>query len=202
VTLGPKIGEMVIVDTDRPDIALPGITRRFHGFNRNPYLASFRCEGTDLLLVNCHLFYGPSGTSAERRASLERRQLEAYAAARYCDLRRKDKDRHTANIIALGDFNLPRAERGDPIYDALTRRGLHIPPEDSRIPTNVSRDSDYDQLTVVPGLKRHVADMGVFDFDEVLFADIWDPATPGYWRRCAKYYVSDHRPVWMQLRLP
>ena len=51
-------------------------------------------------------------------------------------------------------------------------------------------------------ISGHIANMGVFDFDEVLFSDIWNRATPGYWRRCTKYYESDHRPVWMQLRLP
>ena len=37
VTLGPKIGEIVIVESARDEITLPGISRRFRGFNRNPY---------------------------------------------------------------------------------------------------------------------------------------------------------------------
>jgi hypothetical protein len=43
--------------------------------------------------------------------------------------------------------------------------------------------------------------MGVFDFDKVIFGSIFNAATPGYWRSCTKYYISDHRPLWMQLKL-
>ena len=86
VTLGPKIGELVIVESDRKFISLQGIHRVFHGFNRNPYLASFIVENTNILLANCHLLYGPQRTSAERTESMERRQLEAYAVSRWCDL--------------------------------------------------------------------------------------------------------------------
>lgn len=201
VSLSPKIGEVVIVDSDRKYIRLPGINRVFHGFNRNPYLAGFKIESTDILLTNCHLLYGSQSSSADRKASMERRQLEAYAIARWCDLRRKDKHRWTTNILALGDFNLPHAEPGDPVYEALTKRGLRLPPHTTRIPTNVSASADYDQIAVTPGLKSKVLKMGVFDFDKVIFGSIFNAATPGYWRSCTKYYISDHRPLWMQLKL-
>jgi endonuclease/exonuclease/phosphatase family metal-dependent hydrolase len=201
VSLSPKIGEVVIVEHDRRHVTLPGITRKFHGFNRNPYLAGFSIDNTDILLTNCHLIYGPQGSSTERKASIERRQLEAYAIARWCDLRRSDKHRWTKNILALGDFNLPRAETGDAIHAALTKRGLSLPPHTTRIPTNVSNTADYDQIAVTPGLKSKVKKMGVFDFDAAIFSDIFNAAAPGYWRSCAKYYISDHRPLWMQLEL-
>lgn len=81
-------------------------------------LHSFRVENTDILLANCHLLYGPQSTEAERTSSMERRQLEAYAIARWCDLRRGDTHAWTSNILAVGDFNLPRATVGDPIFDA------------------------------------------------------------------------------------
>jgi hypothetical protein len=42
----------------------------------------------------------------------------------------------------------------------------------------------------------------VFDFDGAIFPNIYDASAPGYWRTCAKYYISDHRPLWMQLSLP
>lgn len=203
VNLSPKIGEVVIVDSDRRYITLPGIEQEFSGFNRNPYMAGFTIEGSDLLLANCHLIYGSQRSSATRKTSMECRQLEAYAIARWCDLRRRDKHRWTSNILALGDFNLPQAEPGDPIFEALTRRGLSLPPHGTRIPipTNVSNSADYDQITVTPGLKKRVLKTGVFDFDRAIFSDIYDAAAPAYWRRCAKYYISDHRPLWMQLKL-
>ncbi len=201
VDLSPKIGEVVIVESDRRYIRLPGIDRDFTGFNRNPYLAGFNIGNSRLLLANCHLLYGPHGSSVDRHASIERRQLEAYAVARWCDLRRGDKHRWTANIVALGDFNLPEAEAGDPIFEALTKRGLRLPPHTTRIPTNVSNSADYDQIAVTPGMKSRVLESGVFDFDGAVFHGIFDASAPAYWRRCTKYYISDHRPLWMQFEL-
>tara|TARA_R110001592_G_scaffold254129_3_gene517455 strand:- start:2783 stop:3766 length:984 start_codon:yes stop_codon:yes gene_type:complete len=201
VTLGPKIGEVAIVDSDRRYVKLPGISRKFTGFNRNPYLASFTVEDTPLLLANCHLLFGPQDSSAARKTSMERRQLEAYAIARWCDLRRGDKHAWTKNILAVGDFNLPEAVPGDPVFEALTDRGLKLPPHSTRIPTNVSNSSDYDQIAVAPGLMTKIVKEGVFDFDGAIFSNIFDDNAPGYWRSCAKYYISDHRPLWMQFTL-
>ena len=202
VTLQPKVGELVIVDSDRKNVKLNGITRKFHGFNRNPFLAGFRIENTNLLLANCHLLYGSMSNSVEKKESLERRQLEAFAISRWCDLRRRDKHAWTKNIIALGDFNIPLAKPGDAIYDALIKRGLRVPPHDTKIPfTNVSNSADYDQIAVTPGLKRKIIDKGVFDFDGQVFSSIYDRDRPSYWRSCAKYYISDHRPLWIQLEL-
>jgi hypothetical protein len=77
VRLSPKIGEVVVVESDRKYITLPGIERDFNGFNRNPYLAGFYVESSQVLLANCHLIYGKQRSSADRQASLECRQLEA-----------------------------------------------------------------------------------------------------------------------------
>ncbi len=202
VKLGEKIGEIVIVDSDRTYITLPGIEAVFSGFNRNPYIASFRIEGIDIVTVNAHLYYGPTGSAAERQLAMEKRQLEAYAIGRWCDLRRDDKHRYSDKILALGDFNLPEKKPGDPVFDALTNRGLRLPEHTSRVPgSNLAGDHEYDQVAFVPGLKNNIVDFNVFDFDGTVFADIWDPAKPGYWRTCVKYYLSDHRPFWAQLRL-
>lgn len=201
IALGPKTGEVVIVDNDRQHIKLPGIDIGFDGFNRNPFLATFGIEEHWLLLANCHLVFGKSGNKAEKTKAIQQRQLEAYAIARWCDLRGDDKHAFTDNIIALGDFNLLRAEPNDPMFQALTKRGLTIPAHQTRIPTNVSNTYDYDQITVTPHLDDRITNMGVFDFDAVIFAHIYDHQKPGYWRKCAKYYISDHRPIWIQLAL-
>lgn len=203
VALGAKVGEVGVTESERDDIKLPGIARAFDGFNRNPYLASFVIEGTTLLLANAHLYYGKTDTAAEEQESIERRQLEAFAIGRWCDLRRNSRSAYTTNILAVGDFNLPERNPGDPIYDALTKRGLQLPPHTTRIPrTNIANSADYDQIAFVPGLKRHIKTMGVFDFDGTIFRDLWNPPATSYWRTCAKYYVSDHRPLWAQLELP
>jgi hypothetical protein len=58
----------------------------------------------------------------------DRRRLETFAVARWADLRRKSPYVSTPNILALGDFNLPKTEPGDPICDELTSRRLQLPP--------------------------------------------------------------------------
>ena len=69
VSLRPKIGELVIVESDRKHVKLPGINRKFNGFNRNPYITGFKIENTDLLLANCHLLYGSQETAVLKKES-------------------------------------------------------------------------------------------------------------------------------------
>ena len=158
VSLGSKIGEVALAETESDEIILPGIDRKFHGFNRNPYIASFTVENTNLVLANAHPFYGDMETAAKRKESIERRQLEAYAIGRWCDLRRESKNAFTRNILALGDFNLPERKPHDPIYDALTRRGLKLPPHTTRIlRTNIAKRRRLrpDRVRAGPEEPRH-----------------------------------------------
>ncbi len=57
-----------------------------------------------------------------------------------------DPHAYTRDILALGDFNLPRAEAGDPIYEELTQRGLRLPEYQTKIGTTIAGDSVYDQV--------------------------------------------------------
>ncbi|NLT05155.1 MAG: endonuclease/exonuclease/phosphatase family protein [Solirubrobacterales bacterium] len=119
VQLLEKVGRLAIPPSQLARIKLPGSTQPFAGFDRGPYLAAFEAGAFRFLLVNVHLFYG--STSA---TDIERRSLEAFAVAYWADRRRKDKHAFTTDIIALGDFNLPRIHPTDPIFKALTSRGL------------------------------------------------------------------------------
>ena len=120
--------------SDQRNVKLDGVDQAFTGFDRHPMITAFNVRGFHLGLVNAHLYFGPQDTSAQRRKSMQRRQLEAYAVARWCDLRRKDKDRYVDHFVALGDFNLPKwGDANDPIRRALTRRGLRHPGHSSRI---------------------------------------------------------------------
>ena len=58
---------------------------------------------------------------------MDRRTLETLAVARWTDLRRKSRHAFTTDVI-VGDFNLPKLSSDDPIYRALTRRGMELPP--------------------------------------------------------------------------
>ncbi len=194
-----KVGEIAVPPKDVRHIKLPGINRKFSGFDRNPYLAAFRSGSLEFVLVNVHLFFGSSG-----RADVERRALEAYATARWADLRRNDSDTYAPDIIALGDFNLPKVEPGDLIYSALRRRGLERPPHSTRIASSISTDSEYDQVMFFPrtATGAFTGNVGVFDFDGAVFRGLWErpDTTPAEFRTYVRYYLSDHRPLWAELR--
>ena len=197
VNIKEKIGEIAIPPVQYKHIKIDGFTQAFNGFDRNPYLASFQFGQFDFLLVNVHLYFGDD----IEKASIERRCLETFAVARWADLRRNSPNAYTKNIIALGDFNLPKTDPADPIYKALTSKGLVLPEHATKIYSNISNDKEYDQIAFFPGLKSKIADKGVFPFDMVLFSDLYDPKKPKNFREYLRYYISDHRPKWIQVGL-
>ncbi len=108
---------------------------------------------------------------------------------------------YSRDIVALGDFNLPRAEAGDPIYDELTRRGLRLPDYETKIGTTIASDSVYDQVAYVP---EHTGrDLtgrgGVFDFDAVVFRRLWETRGERDFDAYTRWAISDHRPLWVEL---
>jgi endonuclease/exonuclease/phosphatase family metal-dependent hydrolase len=108
-------------------------------------------------------------------------------------------DAYSGNTIVIGDLNMPEAKAGDPIYDALVKRGLHVPEHQSRIGTTITDGKHYDQLAFFPqkaGL-AFITD-GVFDFDGALFKDLWNSSTSSLFEAYMRYHISDHRPIWAQ----
>ncbi|MCC6721284.1 MAG: endonuclease/exonuclease/phosphatase family protein [Bacteroidia bacterium] len=190
-----KMGEISIAAEDLKNIKLPGIDYIFTGFSRSPFLATFQFKKFVFALANVHLYFGDES----EKTSIQRRSLETFAVARWADLRRKSKYTFTENIIALGDFNLPKVEKGDPIYDALVSRGFELPEHASQIFSNISNDKNYDQVAFMPGIKKLISSAGVFDFDGALFSSIWDTNKPNILRNYLRYYISDHRPRWYEL---
>jgi hypothetical protein len=75
-------------------------------------------------------------------------------------------------------------------------RGLRAPGSD---------DAHYDQMALFPGpIEDAISATGVFDFDGAVFRDLWGNGTKAEaskFRSYVKYYLSDHRPLWAQLRL-
>ena len=100
----------------------------------------------------------------------------------------------------MGDFNIPKVEVGDQTYDALMKRGLKLPEHSTQIYSNINNDMQYDQIAFLPDLKSKITANGVFDFDEVLFPDLWQTSVPNF-KKYMKYYISDHRPLWLELEL-
>ena len=200
VTSLEEVGRVTVPVSDLNDVRLPGVKEPFQGFDRNPYLVSFRAGKLDFVLANVHLYFG--GGSSER--ALERRCLEAYAVARWADLRNDDKEAYTRNVLALGDFNLPVRDASDAIYRALTSRGLHLPPHSTKVNgSNLNDDAQYDQMAVFPGpMESAIERTGVFDFDGAVFLDLWGDTEEQQkkFRAYVRYYLSDHRPLWTALK--
>ena len=191
------VGELAVPPSSARWVRLPGVEQRFRGFDRNPYLAAFQAGELRFTAVTVHLYFG----SAARRA-LNRRSLEAYAVARWADLHRRRPWAYARHVVALGDFNLPKAEAGDPVYDAPARRGLHLPAHSSRVGSSVRTDRQYDQVAV---FDRGAATLltgraGVFDFDGAVFAELWERRSRKEFLDFVRYHLSDHRPLWAELR--
>lgn len=192
-----EVAELAIPPSDYKDIKLPGVTDKFEGFDRSPYLVSFKVKNFEFSLLNVHLYYGDD----VEEASINRRCLEAYCVGRWADLRSKSKYSYTSSVFALGDFNLPMIDEKDPVYKALISRGLQLPEHSSKIYSNINNDKAYDQIAFLPGMKDAIISHGVFPFDNIAFADIYKTKTAAQFKAYIKYYLSDHRPMWMELNI-
>lgn len=195
-----EIGRVTVPPSELKSVKLPDVKALFEGFDRNPHLVSFRAGELSFVLANVHLYFGQESS----KPSMERRCLEAYAIGRWADLRRRDKEAYTSNVLALGDFNLPVRDASDPVYRALTAKGLQLPPHSTKVGgSNLNDDAQYDQMAVFPGpMEDAIEQAGVFDFDGALFRDLWGEtkAQQIKFRSYAKYYISDHRPLWASLK--
>ena len=193
VDLMELVGEVAIPPKDHRFIKLPGVDKKFTGFDRNPYVCSFQWKNEIFMLINVHSFFG-----SEAKSDVNRRALETYAISRYADLTGNSKYAFSKNIIALGDFNLPMVQKGDLIYKALLTRGLKLPKHSSKVYSNIANDKMYDQIAFLPSLKSKIQSNGTFDFDSAIFPDLWQDSKSKF-KSYLKYYISDHRPIWMQL---
>ena len=197
IKLMEKVGEIAVAAEELVDIKLPEIKSDFKGFSRSPFIATFKTNHFVFALINAHNYFGDDS----ELKSIERRCLEAYCIGRWADLRRKSKNCYTPNIIALGDFNLPKVEPGDMVYKALLARGFEMPEHSTKIYSNINNDKQYDQILFMPGMKSLVTNGGVFDFDGALFPELWDKDSPHILKNYLRYYISDHRIMWMELAI-
>lgn len=192
-----KVGGLSIPPSDLHSVKVDGAT--FTGFDRSPYMTAFRAGDFTFLLLNVHLYYGDTGAKA-----MGRRAMETFAVARWADKRRTDPHAYTHNIIALGDFNLPQAVKGDAIFDQLTSRGLLLPDHSTAIGSSIVNDEHYDQIAFFPGeVQANLVQSAVYDYDGAIFRSLWE--RPGDTKHAdfyayLRYYISDHRPLWAEFK--
>ena len=103
----------------------------------------------------------------------------------------------------MSDFNIPKVETGDVVYNALRKRGLRRPAHSTRIYSNIAGDKNYDQIMFFPRniRDRYSGKMGIFDFDGALFPDLWRDKTKAQFRAYLRYFISDHRLLWAEFNL-
>ncbi len=189
-------GEIAIPPGSHRYIKLPTTEQKFRGFDRNPFVVAFSCAQREFTIVNAHLYFGKDNAHSRNR-----RALECYALGRWADLRQSRGRAYSDNVVVIGDLNMPAAVPGDEIYDALTKRGLHIPAHQSRIGTTITEGKHYYQLAFLPGdAGEAFITEGVFDFDGGIFPDLWnDPARDEKdFDAYLRFHISDHRPIWAQ----
>ena len=57
-------------------------------------------------------------------------------------------------------------------------------------------------MAVFPGATQdRVETLGVFDFDTVLFRELWENSRETTFRAFMRYYVSDHRLLWAEFAI-
>jgi endonuclease/exonuclease/phosphatase family metal-dependent hydrolase len=192
-----EIGRVSIPPSDLGKIKLPGTTTAFPGFDRGPYLATFASGSFRFSLLNVHLYYGSPDPP-----DVDRRMLETFAVAWWAERKHRDARSYVPEVLPLGDFNLPKQEAGDAIYDALVSRGLHVPPHTSQIGSAIASDSYYDQIAFFPGPTndRFTGAMNVFDFDGALFQDLWQQRPGSPFLSYVRFHISDHRPLWVEFQ--
>jgi len=198
LTLLEEVGEIAFPAAQLKNVKLPGVQRAFSGFDRTPYLAAFRAGKTSFIFVNVHLFFG-----SEKKADVQRRSLETFAVAKWAQARRKSKFSFARELFVMGDFNMPKNEAGDAVFDALTKLGLSLPEHSSGVGSNLNADKHYDQVAYFPGESRNLVDssVGIFDFDGAIFPSLWnDGKGKKRFDAYLRYYISDHRPMWIRLK--
>lgn len=186
--------ELAMRSYQHQEIVIGEIVEQFEGFNRNPYMVSFDAGQFNFTLVNVHLYWTSFGL----------RQLETKALSKWAKSRVNKLFPPNNDIILIGDFNMPRVQPGDEIFDLLVENGLQLPKHTTDlIGTNLAGDNHYDEIAFFPNrTEEDFADkMGVFDFDQVVFDDLWDANDKEQQKKFfqyVRYYIADHRPLWAE----
>jgi Endonuclease/Exonuclease/phosphatase family. len=195
---------------------------KFTPFDRNPFIGSFSCNKIDFVLANVHLYFGKFQTSSNEadRLKYARRVLEIYALAKWAKKRSAGGNAWDKDIVLLGDMNIPNMENNEATLKALEEfswKAVELYGDTNLATTenltriggsNLGNDKTYDQIAFAPtSLKNRITNTGVFDFDSAVFASTWKKlaasnshakAVKGF-NAYLRYYISDHRPIWVEL---
>ena len=207
------VAEIALPPSRLSGIKIEGVKQTFNGFDRNPFVQSFTFKDIKLLLTNVHLFYG-----GDTKTKIGRRQLETLAVAKWARDIAGSKYESEPNVIILGDFNLPHMTKDDPIYTIFQKYGIKttryattigstLPGEKKKANGEAVDIFHYDQIGFYKALKGiKFGETNVFDFDSAVFSDLWKQYEGKkdrilLFNEYVRYYLSDHRPLWMKAEL-
>ncbi len=167
-------------------------------FWRAPYMCSFRAGNFDFVAVATHTRWGDSVAG---------REAELGMLADWLDVRRKDKSFEDEDLVVMGDFNTPKLD--DKLFKALTRRGLQAPDSLVKLKagdvtvggSNLNKDARYDQILHMPTTKKRFTNFGGtldFHISDAHIKELFPGK--GYSRTEFSYQLSDHFPIWVQIR--
>ncbi len=215
VELGQLIGKLTVEPQDLPRAGGLG----FMGFSRTPYVATFHRGDFAVEIVSVHSYFGDPRDPID----MGRRFAETKAIAWWCEERSKDPHSYTKDIIAVGDFNTPSEDDmklAATMLAEFRRKGLHTPTHEqdgeevtteTQLGTVVRSENHYDQLLFFPPhSEADLVDFGVFDYDAVIFKDLWEDRIARYgetqgrddFERFTIWAISDHRPLWARFKAP
>lgn len=159
-------------------------------FARTPYMASFRRNGCNFILVTVHIYYG-SGSKVRYRLD------EIKNIAKFLEKRSGDTDSLDSDYIACGDFNIERIrakirkKKDDPLnglFSALQSKGLIIPDDIKNSPSNLSKTRHFDQIAYHQYDDSTISFVkgGVIDFVGAVYRN----------DKKLRYKLTDHLPMW------
>ncbi|MBK7537510.1 MAG: endonuclease/exonuclease/phosphatase family protein [Myxococcales bacterium] len=160
-------------------------------FWRAPYLATFKSGSFDFVVLTTHIRWG-SNESA-RHDELER-------LADWIEAKRQDEYAEDKDLIVMGDFNIP--SKTSSLFKAITKHGLELPRALARLQhgSNLAKDKRYDQILHYPQFPVNFSNAGgVLDFflGDAHIKELFDGEMT---REAFTYQMSDHLPLWMQVR--
>lgn len=167
-------------------------------FWRAPYMCSFRSGNFDFIAIATHARWGKS---------IAGREAELGMLADWIDERQKDKSVEDHDLIVMGDFNTPKLD--DRLFKALTRRGLQVPDSLMKLKSgdvtvggsNITKTARYDQILHLPTARKRFTNFGgTLDFhvSDAGIKELFPGA--GMTRTRFTYQLSDHFPVWVQIK--
>jgi hypothetical protein len=214
VRFGGLAGEVVIPPTKKRGEVLEPAKQ----LARTPYLVGFGIDWFKCTICTTHILYGESAAEDPERLE-EIRELASFLADRA-----KEEHAWAKNMILLGDFNI--FDTTDATMQAIEDAGFTVPEQLKGHPSNAPKTRHYDQIAfIAPELEDHLqlSAAGVFNYYEHVYRiedeDLYigemgesyfrkndgDERTEQgrtlyyrtYWRT---YQMSDHLPMWIQLK--